>query len=259
MPTLRFHWDEISRPVLASGERPETRGQDVRIPVLEQLMRRLEELGRSEESQKVYYHLSELKRREALARSDVSLQTWLRLPGRRGGMKPARDGAPGPVTPQPRGVRSPPRGGRGPGSRVGAVRRRRATATPVGGPDPVALCRDPPRRRAAAPPPVSAAGPAGAPPRTAPRGSSGPGRRGCRMPGGRGASGSRARGAAPTLERWPCHTPPDRYQARLQAMPRDDRRWDPGSLSRHPPVPRPAVEALGRAWRPPQGAHRTQL
>jgi uncharacterized protein YjbI with pentapeptide repeats len=61
MPTLRFHWDEIGKPVLASGEALDTRGNDVRIPVLDQLYRRLEELGRSEESQKVYYHLAALR------------------------------------------------------------------------------------------------------------------------------------------------------------------------------------------------------
>jgi hypothetical protein len=73
MPTLRFHWEQIGKPVLASGEGPQTKGHDVRIPVLEQLFRRLEELGRSAESQKVYYHLSELRTWEALARSDIPL------------------------------------------------------------------------------------------------------------------------------------------------------------------------------------------
>lgn len=73
MPTLRFHWDEIGKPVLATGEGPNTRGHDARIPVLEQLLRRLEDLGRSAESQKVYYHLSELRTWEALARSDIPL------------------------------------------------------------------------------------------------------------------------------------------------------------------------------------------
>jgi hypothetical protein len=82
MPTLRFRWSEIGQPVLASwkrpaargrGERPAAQAHDIRIPVLEQLWRRLEELGRGEESLKAYYYLADLRRQEALARSDVSL------------------------------------------------------------------------------------------------------------------------------------------------------------------------------------------
>ena len=51
MPTLRFHWDEIGGPVLASEEDLEARGHDDRMPVLAQFLRRLEDLGMAEESQ----------------------------------------------------------------------------------------------------------------------------------------------------------------------------------------------------------------
>jgi uncharacterized protein YjbI with pentapeptide repeats len=61
LPTIRFHWDEIGSAVLANREREASTGRDIRIPILEHLMRRLDDLGRPDESQRLFYHLSTLR------------------------------------------------------------------------------------------------------------------------------------------------------------------------------------------------------